>query len=399
MDPADIVDYWTEPSRRDNSFRVVTAEGLEQTVLLDGLSIMAGHGVERITADEQYVGTIDGAGLYCKRLADIRIMDCAFRYNGAGAYQEQPWGGTGGGGGPAITCLSSTLSLISSVFEDNWAYAGGGAVLISRWDWEASHVLLQNCDFRRNETDGGGGAIDASHGTLAIHDCTFHDNVAGWVGGGAWSVSYCDLSATGCILRGNVASTRGGAIHGTYNSSIAIKNCLLAENTLTSSHEQEGDAIFISECEVDLANCTLAANAASNGAAMHVDATSRYPSWSPSIITIGNSILWNTGAEIVNADGSTISVTHSDVRGAWPGAGNKNAEPLFVLPGFWDNQGTPSDAEDDVWIEGDYHLLSNSPCIDAGDPQYVADAERVDIDGDPRVINGTVDMGADEYRP
>ncbi|GAG54290.1 unnamed protein product, partial [marine sediment metagenome] len=44
----------------------------------------------------------------------------------------------------------------------------------------------------------------------------------------------------------------------------------------------------------------------------------------------------------------------------------------------------------------DYHLLLNSPCIDAGDPtgDYTG---QTDIDGEPRVINGRVDIGADEY--
>jgi hypothetical protein len=45
--------------------------------------------------------------------------------------------------------------------------------------------------------------------------------------------------------------------------------------------------------------------------------------------------------------------------------------------------------------DDDYHLSFNSPCINAGDPNYIPDPNEVDIDGDPRII-GRIDMGADE---
>jgi hypothetical protein len=46
---------------------------------------------------------------------------------------------------------------------------------------------------------------------------------------------------------------------------------------------------------------------------------------------------------------------------------------------------------------GDYHLLPDSPCINAGDPNYVADPNETDLDGLPRVIGGRIDMGAYEF--
>jgi hypothetical protein len=47
----------------------------------------------------------------------------------------------------------------------------------------------------------------------------------------------------------------------------------------------------------------------------------------------------------------------------------------------------------------DYHLLPASPCIDAGDLNYVAGPNETDLDGNPRVINGRIDMGAYELNP
>ena len=43
--------------------------------------------------------------------------------------------------------------------------------------------------------------------------------------------------------------------------------------------------------------------------------------------------------------------------------------------------------------QGDYHLQSSSPCIDAADPAATLD---VDIDGDIRPQGAAHDMGADE---
>ena len=86
------------------------------------------------------------------------------------------------------------------------------------------------------------------------------------------------------------------------------------------------------------------------------------------------------------------------------GVGNIDTNPLFVNPGYWDPNGTPEDANDDFWIEGDYHLKSQagrwdpntqswvqddvtSPCIDAGDPNSP-------IVNEPFPNGGYINMGA-----
>jgi hypothetical protein len=77
--------------------------------------------------------------------------------------------------------------------------------------------------------------------------------------------------------------------------------------------------------------------------------------------------------------------------GGFGGIGNIDVDPCFVSLSYWD--------ANDVWVEGDYHLLPGSPCIDAGDPNYIAEANETDLDGRPRVINDRIDMGAYEYSP
>ena len=45
---------------------------------------------------------------------------------------------------------------------------------------------------------------------------------------------------------------------------------------------------------------------------------------------------------------------------------------------------------------GDYRLSADSPALDAGTNEAVTDSDATDLDGNPRIINGTVDIGAYE---
>ncbi|MHC4439955.1 MAG: outer membrane protein assembly factor BamB family protein, partial [Planctomycetota bacterium] len=59
-----------------------------------------------------------------------------------------------------------------------------------------------------------------------------------------------------------------------------------------------------------------------------------------------------------------------------------NQNPLFVLSAV--------DLE-----KGDYHLLPDSPCVNAGEPELV-DSDKLDMDGQSRLLGGRIDIGADE---
>ncbi len=55
---------------------------------------------------------------------------------------------------------------------------------------------------------------------------------------------------------------------------------------------------------------------------------------------------------------------------------------------------------DPQWVDptnADFHLKAGSPAIDKGDPAYQPAAGETDMDGEARIANGRVDMGADEY--
>lgn len=87
---------------------------------------------------------------------------------------------------------------------------------------------------------------------------------------------------------------------------------------------------------------------------------------------------------------------------------NDTSDPMFVANGHWDDNGTPGDTSDDLWVDGDYHLQAGSPCIDSG--YYSSATPATDFEGnepfdDPDTQNTSNapfffgDRGAYEYIP
>ena len=255
-----------------------------------------------------------------------------------------------------------------------------------------SNPKLMNCTFTENSAERGGGVYNhRSNPTLT--NCTFTENSAER-GGGMYNNSSSSVTLTSCIFSGNVAQIYGG---GMYNdqSYPTVTNCTFAGNL---AHEQ-GGGINISCGKPILINC----------------------------------ILWDNIAPTGSQISGNGTVLYSNVEGGWPGEGNIDADPYFVQPGYWDINIPPSPPPPPppppplpppppccpptlaasytsynpyyIWVEGDYHLLPDSPCIDAGDPDYVAGPNEMDLDGKPRVLDGNgdavpvVDMGAYESLP
>jgi len=214
--------------------------------------------------------------------------------------------------------------------------------------------------------DSGGGIICYYNTSPTIKNCIITNNTAEHHGGGIYSYS-SSPTLINCLLRANLAGWNGGGMHNGPSNPNLI-NCIFTENT---SGSYGGGMSTTSTSSPTLTNCTFRGNSGSHGGAIGVYNSN-------TLLT--NCILWsNTPSEIYVAAGDMPNITYSNVQGGYSGTGNINSDPCFAGPDT-----------------SDYHLLWSSPCFNAGDPGFTTDSNNVDIDGEPRMRYGRVDMGADE---
>ena len=97
------------------------------------------------------------------------------------------------------------------------------------------------------------------------------------------------------------------------------------------------------------------------------------------------------------------NITYCNLRGTiCPSEeGHEFEDPVFVRPGSWINTTDPGvaaepGAPNTVWGQGDYHLGTASPWLDAGDPNYAAGPDETALDGNRRRADAAVDLGAYE---
>ncbi len=246
--------------------------------------------------------------------------------------------------------------------------AGGGV-------WcESQSAMISNCVITRcSAQEQGGGAY---RGTL--RDCSLLSNSVtdayNAFGGG---VSKAVLE--NCILTGNSAKNSGGGANG-----CTLGNCTLVGNSAT---ENGGGALggTLDTCVLvgnsagfgggayggDFGNCTVVGNSAVVGGGV--------AHWG----SLRNSIIcFNTAPTGPNHYAYGQGLMDYCCTTPLPdlGVGNITNAPLFVSTNNW----------------SDLRLQSNSPCINAGRNVYARNA--TDMGGLPRIVGGTVDIGASEYQ-
>ena len=253
--------------------------------------------------------------------------------------------------------------------------------------------IIEDCEFSENsckdslEDTGAGGAIydtDSIVGSgkiTIIKNCIFTRNNAS--GGGAIRIQWLSPIITNCIFCQNSA-TSGGAVFN-YQSNPEFNNCLFYKNIASPGH---GGVIHQFYSSPTFNNCTFSNNVADKNGGVMNNGSYVYSE-------IVNCVFWGNSAgengdEIYNSEETSMpTISYSDIEGSggsdnWDpnlgtdGGGNIDEDPLFVDP---DND--------------DYHIETDSPCVNAGDPNGDYSGQ-TDMDGDPRVVDLIVDIGADE---
>ncbi len=349
----------------ENGYHVVTGSGTNASAVLDGFTITAGN------ADGPIPEFASGAGMYNWN-GSPTVANCAFAGNSAGF----------SGGGAMCNRDGSNPTVRNCSFLRNQALAdwGGGGMCNF-----GSSPTLTDCTFTGNLGADNGGGLDNWYGSNPmLVNCAFIENRAG-TGGGIHAYGECSLTLINCAFTGNTSSTDGGGICVSLDSSAQLVNCLFLNNSASS---EGGGAYGSHQSNVTLINCTLINNSAQTGGGAYV--------WHGSALTLTNSILWgNTasqGSQIAIASTShpsSADVLYSDVQGG--------QEDAYIDSGCTLTWG-PGNLTAYPLLTADAHLLPTSPCIDAGDNAAVPPSVLIDLDGKPRIVNGTVDMGAFELQ-
>jgi predicted outer membrane repeat protein len=384
---------------------------------IDKCTILGNHAAE------------DGGGIYCSYSSPLitnSILSAnSAHWNGGAMYNQSSspnlidctFSGNFGYGG-AIYSYRGKPTLTNCRLINNSSSSGGGGMFNN-----ACSVTLVDCVLTGNTARSGGGAIE--NYTFRGSDppsfptfirCQFIENSTDQYQGGAILNYYSHLTLLQCLFSKNIAKQSGGAIHN-HKSHGTFAECLFYDNHTDS----DGGAIHTwNEASPIIANCTFVGNKAAKTGGAVASQRSSAPVLTNCILVDNRASIGDAISVIryvwVRVYTSQIAVSWSNVEGGYDGVyvesecnlsweyGNIDVDPLFAHPGYWDPNGTPVDANDDFWVQGDCHLKSqagrydpnsctwatddvSSPCIDAGDPISA-------IGYEPFPNGGIVNMGA-----
>ena len=237
-----------------------------------------------------------------------------------------------------ISCYYNGLIINSTINNNsvNGAFGKGGGLMFEYGG------VIDNCTIKNNHGGKYGGGVYCDEGGV-VNNCKIIANSATNAfsyGGGL--MCYKGGEAFNCAIISNNVNLNGGGVYLYYNSS--INNCTISGNSAGG----EGGGVFCNAAGT-LTNCIVYYNTASIGDNWHNLVATNYAYCCTTPLPVG--------------------------------AGNITNDPMFVKASA-----------------GNYYLLEGSPCIEAGTnlPWMIG---ATDLDGNPRIYDDTVDMGAYEFIP
>ncbi len=384
---------------------VTFADGEDRNSILDGFTLINGHGSET---------KITGGGITCAYTSPT-IRNCLVTgntsprgggiclYSSSAVISNSTFSNNqsdDGGGG--LYCGSSDVEIRNCNFDGNTADSGGGAF----FDWNTK-IEITGCNFRNNTaTNNGGAGFYSVSGTLT--NCSFSgNNVTGNSGGvylgsssvqvnntsvtqnyaegngGGLTITFGNILLMNCLIANNEADDGGGIVFHQSRTSVKLIHCVISENK-THNYAGEGGGLNINYANVSIFNCLFYGNWGGIGGGIYCEHTSPelqnctfsnnfgrinnkggagFYAFSNCSPVIRNCIFWgdvtagNVSPELDGESNVTFEVSHSDIQGGWEGEANIDADPQFVqgmTGGFYLSQASAGQP-------------ATSPCVDTGD--------------------------------
>jgi len=377
---ATIIDCNATESQPHRGFIFDSNEGPDS--VLDGLTITNGYAPEVEVRSYRYSF---GGGILC-RGADPVIRNCLIKNNTAGL--------RGGGilcfddAKPQIISCTVTGNTGGGIFDDSGKIINSTVTENTSFGVVSMYGEVIGCTISHNKGVG----LDFSWFIQpTVRNCIISHNSKGGVecmDGHGYLFN--------CIISGN--RYRGGIRAVGEINSLVIKNCVIVGTT----SEWPGGAII---CGTELRGGPLISRtiiAHNRNTAVVESAGYGGDEGDPEI---QNCLFYdNAGGDLYDYETDTTLTGADEINGLDLASANIDGDPCFASFGYWDPNGTPEDANDDFWVDGDYHLKSQagrwdppaqawvpdnttSSCIDAG--QMYAP-----IAGEPFPNGGIINMGA-----
>ncbi len=367
-----------------NGYLAVTAPmkiigaGFASTVVEQGSGALPGYFISHWTDSgaltvqgltiRGFTGKENGAVTSATTLA---IVGCDFEAN------STTWYGKGAVGGAIYMTNGGQLTVQGSVFSDNHADSGGGAIATSGPTTIDGSIFEGNTAGWASE-QGIGGAVYQPGDIVTISRSLFAGNAAGQ--GGAIYQSTGTLRINNSTISGNQALTFGGGIYSTQNVlTTRFFNSTIASNDADSdsSGDGAGGGLYVESGgipgAVRVANSILAGN---------TDTVTIQPGGN--VVRVPRECRGNVqsnGYNIFQNDDSSCTISGSIL------ATDPQLQPLSYNGGFSATRA----------------IGPGSPAVDAGNPSGCLDDFAVPISDDQR---GTLrpsgadcDLGAFEYGP
>ncbi len=245
--------------------------------------------------------------------------------------------------GAGVVFYAGGLVENCKITNNNASLQGGGLAILY-------NGAVKNSDVSSNSADSRGAGIYAEGIAALVENCLIVDNVSDSYGGGVYFRDVPAAFVTGCYVNSNSAATSGGGLYA-YNSILKVSSSTITQNNAVTGYG--GGLNSFEGASVIIENSIFADNTATSGNNIYECSTD-----------------------------CSVAATYSGIQGGYLGENNVDVVAEDFIADY-----RIYDGVDDV--------DTPSQCLNSGN-NVVVDSGSFDLEMNPRVNHGIVDMGAFE---